>query len=357
MKRIMNKISMSVLMLALASCSTNYRMVTRISEDGKMHREVYAQADSAFMAGNRSNNPFLFQLDNEWTVQTLDSCIKVDFFGKKENLNVKVARTVDALGNISFFSPKEKWMLPLAVPQERLEKHFRWFYTYYTYTCDFPEIKDKGPIPMDKYLSKHEQAFLFQGDMSACQGMNGMELKEELEDVEGKFMAWLYHTQFELSYHVVEHFLQKNGDTTYLPRVRDEKGEIFETDKKRREDWECSPEYVCGLLDKHYDTTDFSALYKANEKEMQQSYDEACITMELFGYQIKFELAMPGKLLSANTVLKENDRLLWKVDAYRLLGEKYVLEAESRTMNVWAFVVTGFLIVLAGYGFMRKNRP
>ena len=31
---------------------------------------------------------------------------------------------------------------------EKLEKHFRWFYTYYTYTCDFQEIKDKGPIPV-----------------------------------------------------------------------------------------------------------------------------------------------------------------------------------------------------------------
>ena len=72
-------------------------------------------------------------------------------------------QNTERLEGMDFFSAKEKWMRPLAVPKEKLEKHFRWFYTYYTYTCDFQEIKDKGPIPMDKYLSKAEQLFLLQG--------------------------------------------------------------------------------------------------------------------------------------------------------------------------------------------------
>lgn len=53
---------------------------------------------------------------------------------------------------------------------------------------------------------------------------------------------------------------------------------------------------------------------------MQDVYDEKCITMELFSHQVQFELMMPGEMLSANTLLKEEDRLVWKVDAYRLLG-------------------------------------
>lgn len=42
---------------------------------------------------------------------------------------------------------------------------------------------------------------------------------------------------------------------------------------------------------------------------------------------------MPGELPSANTWLKEENRLVWKVDAYRLLGEDFVLEAESQTIR------------------------
>lgn len=56
---------------------------------------------------------------------------------------------------------------------------------------------------------------------------------------------------------------------------------------------------------------------------MQDVYDEKCITMELFSHQVQFELMMPGEMLSANTLLKEEDRLVWKVDAYRLLGGRH----------------------------------
>lgn len=355
MKRIINQLTLSVLIGLLASCSANYRMITRIHEDGKMDREVYALADSAFRVGDRSNNPFLFQLGREWTVENLDSCLTVDFFGEQGKLNVKAFRTEEGKEIPSFFSPKAEWMEPLAVPQERLEKHFRWFYTYYTYTCDFREVTEKGPVPIDHYLSKQKQALLFQGDISGYRGMNGVELKNELDDAEQKFIEWFYHTQFELSYEVVELFLQKTGDATWLAKVKKAKSEVFETDENRKKEDECSPEDVCTLLDKHYDTAFFRDLYKANEKEMQQAYEEKCITMELFGYQIKFELTMPGELLSANTSLRENDRLVWKVDAYRLLGGNYVLKAESRVMNGWTFCVTGLLIVLVGYGLIKRR--
>lgn len=355
MKREFYKISMSVLLLMLVSCSNNYRMVTRVCKDGKINREVYAKADSNFLAGDKNSNPFLFQLGSDWQVNKLDSCIKVDFFGEKGEVNVKAERTLKAEGIFSFFSAKEEWMNPLAAPQEKLEKKFRWFYTYYMYTCDFHEIINKGPIPIEKYLNKQEQGLLFQGDINGYQGMNGVELKSELDDAEEKFFEWFYHTQFELSYEIIVHFLQREGDSIYSAKIKTEKGEIFESDENRKREEECSPEYVCTLLDKQYDTDIFSGLYKANEKEIQKMYDEKCITMELFNHQIKFELVMPGELLSANTRLKEENRLVWKVDAYRLLGEDFVLEAKSRTINVWVFCVTGILIILAGYGVIRKR--
>lgn len=39
--------------------------------------------------------------------------------------------------------------------------------------------------------------------------------------------------------------------------------------------------------------------------------------------------------------------LVWKVDAYRVLADNYRLQAESRVMNIWAFVLTGLLLVVA----------
>lgn len=355
MKKLIKPIGMALMLLILASCSASYRMITRIHEDGKIEREVYALGDSAFLAGGRSSNPYLFQLKGDWEIENLEAGIKINFFGEEETLNVKAGRSIQAAGQVSFFSPKEEWMRPLAVPQERLEKHFRWFYTYYTYTCDFQELPYKGPVPLDKYITKSEQALLFQGDMTNYRGMNGAELYLQLEGIEQKFQEWFYHTQFELSYQVIEYFLQKEGDTAYCTKMKEQKEEVFKGDENRRKGDECSPEYICRLLDGRYETTVFIDLYKRNEEQIKYSYDEKCKIMELFGYQIKFELEMPGELISVNTTLNEENRWVWKVDAYRLLAGNYTLQAESRTMNIWAFCVTGLLILLGGYGILRRN--
>lgn len=54
-----------LLSLGMTSCSTYYRMTSRIDTNGSMHREVYARGDSAFIAGNKTHNPFLFPLEIE----------------------------------------------------------------------------------------------------------------------------------------------------------------------------------------------------------------------------------------------------------------------------------------------------
>ena len=49
-----------LLLLSVTSCSTYYRMSSRIEKDGSIYREIYAQGDSAFLAGDKTHNPFLF---------------------------------------------------------------------------------------------------------------------------------------------------------------------------------------------------------------------------------------------------------------------------------------------------------
>ena len=347
MKKRMN-IIMAVLLMILASCSTDYQMVTRVHKDGTVDREVWALADSAFLAGNETHHPFLFRLGKDWEVEELDSCIETDFFGENGKLNLKAHKVLDGVEGLDFFSAREDWMGPLAVPKEKLEKHFRWFYTYYTYTCDFQEIKDKGPIPMDKYLNRAEQLFLLQGKADGYAGMNGVELINSLEDAEQRFLEWYYHTQFEMSYEIVEHFLKKTPtDLSYLPRLEKDKEEVFSADGNRKKEIECPPEYVCGLLDKRYQTAVFGNLYKDYARQMEQLFEEKSIATQLFEYQIKFELSMPGELLSSNAVSAQDGMLVWKVDAYRVLTDNYRLQAESRVMNIWAFVLTGLLFAVA----------
>ncbi len=78
-----------LLSLGMTSCSTYYRMTSRIDTNGSMHREVYARGDSAFIAGNKTHNPFLFQLDTDWQIVNLDSTLKFNFWGEEEKTECK----------------------------------------------------------------------------------------------------------------------------------------------------------------------------------------------------------------------------------------------------------------------------
>ena len=76
---------LSILLLAVSmvSCTTYYQVKTRIHPDGSAHREVYAFADSAFMAGDPMKNPFMFSLDSGWVVTRFDSVRTHNYFGER----------------------------------------------------------------------------------------------------------------------------------------------------------------------------------------------------------------------------------------------------------------------------------
>ena len=344
------------LLLGMVSCTTNYRMTTRIHRNGTVEREVWAMGDSAFMAGNLSKNPFLFSIDSGWKLTRLDSTIKFNFFGSDDKLNVVASRTIKPTGDFTFFSGVKTDFKPLVVPQEKLEKHFRWFYTYYTFTCKYDEIKDKGSVPLNRYLTDAQCKLLFQGDMTTCEGLNGLEISDELDDLRDKFKEWYRRSQYEVSYEVIRHFMKQEGDTTFLSQLKSDQERIFKSGLSDDSEKDFEPAYVCSLLDIAFHTKQFSQLYKRQSKPMDALYMQKCEIVNLFNYAFKYELAMPGTITSTNTQLREDDLLVWKVDAYRILADNYLLTAESRTINVWAFVVTGILVLFAGYCLMKGKR-
>ena len=349
---------LSILLLAVSmeSCTTYYQVKTRIHPDGSAHREVYAFADSAFMAGDPMKNPFMFSLDSGWVVTRFDSVRTHNYFGEEGKINVCAGREEPS---VSMFAeqvhPKDPMYRPLVTPQETLTKHFRWFYTYYTYTGIYPELADKGPVPLKNYLNESEQKLWFQGDDTAYCGMNGLEMKELLDRLEKKFYDWYNRSLYELSFEVIRPFIAEIDRGKYMSRLDEVKDSLYLGYQPKDDDPDPDPELICQLLDTHYHTDCFSLLYKEKQQEVDKRFDEETRPIELFGAVIQYELKMPGQMISANTTFRDREHLVWKVDAYRLLAGEYSLTAQSRVPNVWAFILTGVLILL-GIGFWIKKR-
>ena len=350
--------TIALLLLGTTSCSTYYRMTSRIESDGSMYREVYAQGDSTFMAGVKSHNPFLFQIDTNWQILPLDSTMKFNFWEEEENLNVKVCGRFPVIDGEYFSAAQGKeHMSSLAIPTERLKKSFRWFYTYYTYTAFYKELPDKGPIPLDNYMSKEEQAIWFCGDNNAYNGLNGIELNNELDRIEEKFGEWYSRSQYEINVEVIRHFASMQGDTLYTNFPDKYKNTVYKNLFSRKGmPADVGTDDICSFFDKVCQTNFYSELYETNKEAMDNMCEEKNKIAEVLYHAIQFELTMPGKLLSSNARSINNNSVIWKVDGFRLLGGNYALTAESRTINYWAFGVT-LLIILAALGiFIRLHK-
>lgn len=345
-----NLITAIFILSGLTSCQTSYRMVSRIDTDGSLYREVYATGDSAFLAGDDTKNPFLFRIDSdEWQLVKLDSSVKFKFEGSEQDLNVKVCRTFTGMDG-KYFTVKntKEYAYPLVVPTEKIEKEFRWFYTYYLYKATFEELPDKGPIPLSEYLTDEEQRIWLRGDKDVFAPLNGIELNNRLDDIETKFWEWYNRSLYEMSFEVITRFVSLDGNAVYMQRMQELKHEIYKKYLSKKQE-DAHPEEICGFLDDSEHTDYYSNLYKANKEAIDRMFEDRGRMVELFGYAVQHELSMPGKLVSSNANLWRSDdsTIIWKVDAFRLLVGEYTLMAESRVPNYWAFAVTLIVVLLA----------
>ena len=346
--------------IGMTSCGNYYRMTSHIHNDGSMYREVYAKGDSAFMKGNMNHNPFLFQIDSGWKLTKLDSAFKFNFWGEEQTLNVKVSRTLAKVGDPCFSTLKgNEFMQPLVVPKESLVKTFKWFYTYYEYKAVYEELPNKGPIPLDTYMTKEEQTIWFRGSKQAFAGLNGMELNNNLDDIQSKFWQWYNRSQYEIAFETIDHFTALQKETVWQDSLNKSKMAVYNKyfANKGSDIEDISLEAICNYFDEQSKTNFFATLYRTHRTEMKTIYEEKGKITELFQYNIWFELTMPGKVISIDELgVQKGNSLVWRVNAFRLLSDSYVLEAESRTINYWAFVVTILLIVLAIGGCWRFSR-
>jgi hypothetical protein len=322
----------------MASCvNSYYGVTTKINPDGSCLREIYARGDSAFLSGNRSHNPYMFYPDSSWQITPLSKAA-----GK---YNVKIGKTSVPFGEFaSGLQIVDENLRALAAPQEILKRHSGWFYTGYTVKTVYPCILEKIPVAPDDYMSKDEQKMWFQGDFSAYTGMNGWELKNEMDGIENQFLIWYSRNVYEIYLETLSTLGKLSGNSPYISMLPEVKDSVFRMIVKNN-NWGMYGDIMYGdinrSLDEYFQTTYFSDLYKNAEiGEQIDSIWEDRLSNDLFTADIEYKLVIPGKLISANTSLISGDTLTWKITAVRLIPSDYEITATFRTANVWAFVIT-----------------
>ena len=334
-----NKIIILIIIsIAFTSCfSENYMIITKVERDGSFRREIKTVADSL------SISLFPYNLTDGWEISQTDTILKEWSDKDKYKKNIKISKKFKSIEELSADFRHD---LIFPSPNESLKKRFRWFYTYYAFTAIYPEITDKGRVPMDNYLNREEQKFYLQGDISTYRGMTGFELKTNILDgLETSFMKWYSRSMYEESFEIILQYV--NADLrSQLFAIKDSLYSI----NIKQVDYFKDPSIsdICIILDKFFVTDHYSRLYYENGQEMNNILEgRTKVVDELQKFSIQYELALPGKLIATNADLQNDGSLVWKINMFKFLADDYMLTAESRVVNIWAFALTILLIAFS----------
>ncbi|MBP1663406.1 MAG: hypothetical protein H6Q19_546 [Bacteroidetes bacterium] len=370
------KIMLFFVILLLAACKQSSEMLTVINSDGSCYREITVNADSSMMVG-KTQPAFVAETDSSWTLSwkySNEDAIHTDFpltaqkydsiirNHKRDTIN---GGSLQIIARKDFSSVKEmsekfhyvkQENKPDLNPEYYFEKKFRWFYTYYTYRETYKKLLLNFPVPLEKYLKEEEANYWFNGSPDITKGMTGMEARDYLGDLENNFNNWLldnYRTR------TFDEIVKNYGKMKNPPVTKEKLFSLMDTivplGKLSVDDDKNDLEK---MLNEYFKTNAFSVFWNGKDSIMKKTEDNFSETLgATLGFDnLQYKLRMPGKTLKTTASVAGGDTLEWKISSNRMITGDYVIEAQSRKTNTWAFILTAVIICIAIGSFAYKPR-
>jgi hypothetical protein len=360
-------LSVIALSLGITSCGTNQDMLTTINSDGSCSRSFTHEADSAFMVGDTAkSNPFPVDIDAGWEISWTDTSAVVhtgwpqktwEGNGNIKETEVTVWRKYNSVAEMAeYFRFKKSDEWSAIKPKYEFNKNFRWFYTYYTYKEVYPKLKTLNKVPFEKYMTEEEAEFWFTGRPDLLKGMNGVEIREYIGNLENKYNLWFAHNLWIVEYdELLKNYNLLNYKPISISRLEQARDSVFRkyspTVGSNNQELDMQ-----GSLNEYFNTDVFSQFWEKTDGAMKKFEDNSYNLefLKYFGKSFNYKLIMPGKIIQPDDALLHGDTLIWKLDAYRMVYNDYEIVAQSRTTNIWAFVLSVLVGLLAVFSYVFK---
>lgn len=366
--------------LFASSCVQQSDMLTVIKSDGSCYKEFAENADEEFLLGNMSakHNPFPAKIDSTWDIgwSYKNSGIRTDFPLTKvildsiqklypNNVQVKGRISKDEIIVIarryyktvqemdSGFEFEKTNCFNLIKAKHHLHKEFRWFFTYFTYRVTYPKMPLKLDIPIDKYMTKKEAQFWFTGKPNLLQGLNGIEMNDTLEMLDNKYKSWMndniWTEEFKALLVNYDKLSQKPVSKEQMKNLEDS---IYNSEFNNQNNINLEK-----TLNSFFKTVVFSELWNNENSPMTKFENELSKEFSfIFQPTFNYKLILPGNVIHADGAISQSDTLIWRLSSQRLVQSDFIIEAQSRKANVWAFILSGIILLIAAVSFIWKLR-
>lgn len=348
------KLAISFMLVMIVSCDEPETVVTDVVHpDGSVTRKIEMKSLQNEFNISDIQVPF----DSTWTVRDSLEIYANEDLPDIDTIWVKRAEklflSVDEL-NQSYLA--DSGSNRESARRAEFKRTFKWFNTEYRFAEVIEQRMENG-YPASDFLNEEEMNWFFSPDYLTEEKRNGPD---------------------SLKYRVLDDTLRKKTDYWILKcmvsewaaefiRLTDGKtgGDLTKESLKARED------ELIRLIEARED--DFDSLWnngiiireflgEENGKKFQTEADSAAtvITEKIFfnfnDYSLR--IIMPGELIGANGFADSTGVMQWPIKSDFFITEPYIMWAESKTPNKWAWVVTGIflLFVLAGIVFRAVRK-
>jgi hypothetical protein len=376
MKTNKNLIVAVLTLLLLASCKKDGQMLTVINEDGTCVRELTRHVspnelmDSDVYPENGKETDMV-DWEQTWSLMGEDTrhpmpmtqeqydSIQRNYHGEyvPEMVLKHYRREFKTVQEMSQNLPIKDTNLEV---KGSLEKHFKWFYTDYVFEESFDydtsrEHSVRFLIPLDRFIGADSASYWFTGQPDLSQKRSGAELKELLDEIEAKISRWINANLFAETYDFIvenydsiknppvskEQFMALRDSLAMTPAILDLKP--FDNDQKTARQ----------VIEDHYKSNTYTNWYDKWRDSSPKEYTVWGGLMELF---LDYDLVMPGKVTDAGMGLYDGEVIHYRLTGERLIPGPYTIAATSRVTNIWAFLVTFLVILLAIGSFFYRRK-
>jgi hypothetical protein len=333
MKKSILKISLIliVLTLLLPGCLDIW-FTTQVRSDGSLLQTIAFQGDSTEIA--TSNFAFLNEKDwkREWTKP------------EKDKYKLVISKEFKSVKELNKSMNPADTSLPVIRVNATLQRKFRWFFTRYVYE---EKVLCANPFPhkdFRKYLTDNEirQISLTEDQRKEEAGYDSVSFRE----TEKRFEDILYHSIYEDFYQTLIGVLKSDNSLTLSKTDLDNKKDIIYKFLIDSSKGNSSDEILKGLsLVLHH--PDIQVIREKYLSKFDGFQNRMKFYESASDDNYKFAIKMPGLLLQTNSPKIEASETGWDLTYYDFFFKDYVMTAESRKVNTWAFIVAGLVLLVA----------
>ncbi len=342
------KQSIRVLIIAIAFVLTacggmKIKYFTRINSDGSVFKRVTAIGDSSDIYANS----FTFDVNDGWRVRydteidtikgdTLYVAIAEKTFKSAQDAHQGLYRTNDTLSRENI--------------RINHERKFRWFYTFNTYKETFEQYFTFRHVSIKEFMTEQELDYFLKEDSSLVQGMKKKDIKRFESEIEEKFEEFVLTSVYIEFVRILDVYANENN----YPLSYEEKQNIQKIMIVGFDDFPKLDE-LCFDVDS---IVGHSWVSKAYNEHLFDEFEQICDNRLFYFMDDDYvvEIEVPGLLYETNALSINGNKLHWEFDCNQFQFTDCELVAKYRITNIWAFVLTGLIILaLIVWLFRRKK--